>query len=78
MKRLFPLVGLVLIPIWAGEAAAQASGVSIDVQNISPKRIDGGKVYAVKYVCGLQNTPNIGPVPSSFVPARHRTAINMY
>jgi len=78
MKRLFPLVGLVLIPIWAGEAAAQASGVSIDVENISAKRIGSDNVYSVKFVCGQQNAPNGGPVPSSFVPGRYRTAINIH
>jgi hypothetical protein len=78
MKRLSTVLALVLIPIWGGEAAAQASGVSIDVQNISPKRIESDNVYSVKFVCGLQSTPNIGPVPSSFVPARYRTAINIH
>ena len=78
MTRLFALITLVLVPIWAGEAAAQASGVSIDVENISAKRIGSNNVYSVKFVCGQQNVPNVGPVPSSFVPGRYRTAINLH
>src|SRR5215471_11680298 len=77
MTRLFTLLTLVLLPIWADEAAAQASGVGIDVENISARRIAGDNVYSVKFVCGQQNVPNIGSAPSSFVAGRYRTAINL-
>jgi len=78
MRRLFTLLTVVLLPIWADEAAAQASGVGIDVENISAKRIACDNVYSIKFVCGQQNVPNIGSVPSSFVPGRYRTAINLH
>jgi hypothetical protein len=77
--RLLTCVTVALTTLWGSQALAQGTGVGIDVEVISGRSIDGDNIHSAKFVCGLQNQPGPGgPMPSSFVAARYRTAINIH
>src|SRR5262252_9365245 len=78
MARALTCIAVALAILWGSQAAAQISGGSIDVETIVAKRIDRDNVYSVKFVCGTLQQLTVGPIGSSFAPARYRTAINIH
>ncbi len=58
------------------------AGVSIDVENITPKLIDEGLVYSAKFVCGtISDSITVSPLESSgqpLAPGTYFTAINIH
>ena len=60
----------------------EGTGVSIDVENITPKLIDSILVYSAKFVCGtIPDSITVSPLESSgqpLAPGTYFTAINIH
>lgn len=56
------------------------TGVSLDVENISPKNIRGLLVFSVKFICGEidPTTPNSPEQGTPLAPGSYRTAVNIH